>query len=73
VVVQAVAPGAGVPVGTVVLSEGTRTLGRLTLNGAGRANFTVKGLSKGTHLISASFSGSGNFQPGIAMVFKLTL
>jgi hypothetical protein len=73
VTVHTVPPGAGVPVGTVSLSEGSKTLGTLALDGSGRLNFLVSGLSKGTHWVSASYSGNINFQPSAAMLFRLTV
>jgi hypothetical protein len=73
VTVKTVAPGAGVPVGTVVLSEGGKTLGLLALDASGRVTFIVSGLTKGTHSISASYSGNANFLPSVAMLFKLTV
>jgi hypothetical protein len=48
------------PDGNVTFKDGTVTLGSGTLN-AGRAAFTVKSLSLGTHRITAQYTGSANF------------
>jgi len=45
----------------VTFSEGATVLGTGTLNGTGQASFTTAALSVGTHVISASYGGDGNF------------
>jgi large repetitive protein len=60
--VAAVSPGAGTPSGTVTFKEGSTTLAAtVTLNGSGQATFSISSLSVGTHTITASYSGDGNF------------
>ena len=59
--VAAVAPGSGLPTGTVTFRDGTTTLGTGTLNGAGQATFTTSTLSVGTHSITAVYAGDTNF------------
>jgi ELWxxDGT repeat protein len=59
--VQAAAPGAGTPSGTVTFKDVTAVLGTATLNGAGQATFTTSGLGVGTHAITASYAGDTNF------------
>jgi ELWxxDGT repeat protein len=70
--VQANAPGAGTPTGTVTFKDNTTVLGTATLNGAGKASFSTSTLAVGTHAISASYAGDTNFQssfsPSIAEV-----
>ena len=58
--VSAVAPGAGMPTGTVTFKDGTTTLGTGTLS-AGVATFNSSSLAIGSHSITADYSGSPNF------------
>jgi hypothetical protein len=59
-VVNGAAPGKGTPTGTVAFTDGTRTIGSVSLNG-GRATFTTASLSTGNHAINANYGGDGNF------------
>jgi hypothetical protein len=60
VVVSAVPLGKGTPTGTVTFTDGTRTIGSVSLSG-GRATFTTASLSTGNHAINANYGGDGNF------------
>jgi hypothetical protein len=53
--------GSGTPAGTVTFLDGTKSIGSMTLNSAGRASFTTASLSRGNHAINANYSGDGNF------------
>jgi uncharacterized repeat protein (TIGR01451 family) len=55
--VAAVAPGGGVPAGTVSFSDGGAALGTATLDGAGRATFTTRALAIGAHALTATYAG----------------
>ena len=59
--VRAVAPGSGVPTGTVTFYDGSTSLGTAQLYGFGLATISISPLSVGTHTITASYSGDGNF------------
>ena len=59
--VSAVAPGAGMRTGTVTFKDGTTVLGSGTLNASGVATYSTSGLAVGLHVISAVYSGDGNF------------
>ena len=60
--VSPVAPGAGIPDGTVTFYDGTTLLGTATLDGAGQATFTTSSpLAVGTHNIRAVYGGSANY------------
>ena len=61
VTVSTAALGLGAPTGTVTLKDGVRTLGTIALNGSGKATYTIASLSRGTHKITAVYSGNGNF------------
>ncbi|MBP7867408.1 MAG: Ig-like domain repeat protein [Acidobacteria bacterium] len=58
--VAAVAPGAGVPTGTVELRDGPELLQTLTLD-HGSAAWTTDDLAPGRHPMTASYAGDGNF------------
>ncbi len=59
--VKVVAPGVGAPTGTVTFSDGTTTLGTVSLSSAGTATFTTSSLAVKSHSITAAYSGDGNF------------
>jgi hypothetical protein len=58
--VGSVAPGAGTPTGTVTFFDGGSSIGTGTLSG-GVASFTTSGLVVGSHAITASYGGDGDF------------
>jgi|GEM_PF-4527818 len=58
--VTAVAPGAGVPTGTVTFKDGATVLGVVALSG-GQAQLTTSALSVGGHSITAEYSGDASF------------
>ncbi len=53
----------GVPSGTVSFTDGTTPLGTATLDNNGKAVLTVTSLGVGSHNITASYAGDGNFNP----------
>jgi hypothetical protein len=60
--VAPVAPGAGVPTGTVTIFDGTTVLGTGTLDANGQFFLFVTTLKPGPHHLSVVYSGDGNFQ-----------
>lgn len=58
--VLAVAPGAGVPAGTIAFSNGATLLGRVTLVN-GEASLTTGGLGAGAKTITAQYEGDPSF------------
>src|SRR6202011_6022398 len=58
--VNAVAPGAGTPTGTVIFSIDGTAQSPVAVNN-GQAVFSTSALSVGSHEIGASYSGDGNF------------
>jgi hypothetical protein len=72
VVVSAVAPGAGVPSGTVVFRDGEAELGTKTLSG-GAATLTVSSLAVGAHAVSATYGGDGSFAASASPVLSQTV
>src|SRR5581483_7773083 len=58
--VNAVAPGAGTPTGTVTFRDGSTNLGTSTLSG-NTATFTTSALAVGSHTITAVYAGDTNF------------
>jgi streptogramin lyase len=78
--------GAGAPTGTVILRDGSNTLGFATLDASGRATFTfVPGqtvgtgrsrhtvLGRGTHHLTVSYTGDGNFAESLSPALTLTV
>jgi uncharacterized protein YjbI with pentapeptide repeats len=62
--ITATAPGAGTPTGTVTFSDGGKSLGTgqlSPLGGTDQATFSTSSLAAGTHSITASYGGDGNF------------
>jgi hypothetical protein len=78
--------GAGAPTGTVILRDGSNTIGFATLDSSGRATFTfIPGqvirtgrsrftvLPRGIHHLTVSFVGDGNFAPSVSAALDLTV
>ena len=62
--VTAIAPGAGLPTGTVTFKDGATTLGSGTLanvGGTATATLTTSSLSAGSHTITATYGGNTSF------------
>ena len=71
--VSAVAPGAGTPTGTVILSvDGVSQLAAATL-AAGSGTFSISNLIPGTHTIVATYSGDANFLASVSANFIETI
>jgi ELWxxDGT repeat protein len=62
VAVIALAPSQGTPTGTVTFTDGTTTIGSVTVNNVGRATFTTASLSLGNHAINANYGGDAKFK-----------
>ena len=58
--VGALAPGSGTPTGTVTFLDGTDILGTVTESG-GKATLKTTAMAAGSHTITVSYSGDGNF------------
>ena len=59
--VTPIAPGAGMPTGTVKFLDGGNTLGTVVVNSAGNATFSSSLLARGSHGITAVYGGDTNF------------
>src|SRR5205085_1316994 len=57
----ALAPGGGIPAGTVLFKEGTTTLASISLDDNGEAQFTIATLDVGPHTITAEYQGEQNY------------
>ncbi|MGA7402848.1 MAG: FG-GAP-like repeat-containing protein [Candidatus Sulfotelmatobacter sp.] len=62
----------GQPTGTVTFSDGTTPLGSPALSG-GVASLSISTLAIGTHTITASYSGDGNFNVSTSSVVNLVV
>jgi hypothetical protein len=51
----------GTPTGTVTFKDGNTALGTVPLNASGTVTFTTSSLGPGSHSITATYSGDGNF------------
>jgi hypothetical protein len=69
--VAPVAPGQGVPTGTVAFFDGSQALGTASMNGGG-ADLEVH-LGSGTHHLTASYSGDANFLSSVSPVLIITI
>jgi len=70
--VNAVAPGIGTPTGSVVFAIDGISQPAVNLV-SGQATITTSTLSGGTHAITASYSGDGNFNAGVSTTFTQTV
>src|SRR5262249_25362978 len=59
--VASVNPAAPKPTGTVTFTDGALTLAVIPLDGTGHASFSTSSLSVGSHIVTASFTGTGGF------------
>ncbi|RPE37315.1 YVTN family beta-propeller protein [Streptomyces sp. Ag109_O5-1] len=71
--VSAVAPGAGVPTGTVTFFDGMTSLGTGTLNGSGVATLSVSNLSVGAHSLTAGYAGTADYNSSTSAVDSQTV
>jgi hypothetical protein len=71
--VTAVAPGAGVPTGTVTFKSGTSTLGTQTLNKSGHATFTTSAMAVGASSVTAVYNGSPGFKTSMSPALMQTV
>jgi hypothetical protein len=60
------------PTGNVVFKDSSKILGRGSLS-QGKATFTTSGLTKGTHRITAIYSGNATFNPNMSGVLVQTV
>jgi hypothetical protein len=68
--VSAVAPGVGMPTGSVTFKDGATTLGTVALVG-GHAGFSTSALSVANHVIVAIYGGSGSFNASAAGLHQI--
>jgi hypothetical protein len=70
--VSVVAPGSGIPSGTVTFYDGSTPLATVTLRSAS-AKFTTKALAAGGHSITAVYNGDSNIQGSTSPVLVQTV
>jgi hypothetical protein len=58
--ITTMAPGSGIPTGTVTFLDGSTVLGTGTVNSSGKATFSTSTLTAGKHKISVSYGGSAD-------------
>jgi 5-hydroxyisourate hydrolase-like protein (transthyretin family) len=66
--VSAAELGTGTPTGTVTFKDGDRVLGTATLDASGKASYSTKSLSVGTHSITAVYNGDDNYSGSTSSV-----
>jgi len=59
--VAVVAPGGGIPAGTVTVSDGTVTSPSCTLNGSGAYTCTLASTTAGNKTLTATYAGNANY------------
>lgn len=64
--VEAQAPGGGIPPGTVTFKDGATILETVDLNSDGSATFATQSLSVGGHTITATYNGSVNYNTSVS-------
>ena len=68
-----VAPGAGVPTGSVTFKDGATTLGTGALNSTNQATFATTTLAVGSHTITAVYGGDPNFSGSTSAALAQTV
>ncbi|HXI31003.1 MAG TPA: Ig-like domain repeat protein, partial [Vicinamibacterales bacterium] len=71
--VAVVAPGIGIPAGTVTFMDGAAALGSAALDAAGKATLTTAALAAGGHSITAVYAGAGVFAGSTSAVLTQTV
>jgi hypothetical protein len=71
--VTPVAPGAGVPTGTVTFVEGATVLGTATLDASGQAALFLENFPSGSHTVTASYGGDADFQASVSDPLTFTV
>jgi hypothetical protein len=71
--VTAVAPGSGLPAGSVTFKDGATTLATVALNASSIATFTTRTAAVGAHSLTAACSGSGSFNISASTVLTKTI
>src|SRR5207302_2543155 len=71
--VTAVAPAAGTPSGTVTFFDGVTNLGSAALDASGQATLSIASLAVGSHNLTVSYSGDGNFNPSSSATLTQTV
>jgi hypothetical protein len=64
---------AGTPTGTVAVLDGTTQIGTSVLGGSEIATLSISTLSAGSHVISATYSGDGNFNSSASTTANLVV
>ncbi|HWE04162.1 MAG TPA: Ig-like domain-containing protein, partial [Tepidisphaeraceae bacterium] len=59
--VSSVAPGSGIPTGTINFFDGATLLGSGTINGSGVATFTSSALAVGSHFVTGVYAGDVDY------------
>ena len=62
--------GAVIPTGSVLFSDGSASLGTVTLDSTGAASFPTSSLSIGSHTISVAYSGDKNYSSASAALIQ---
>ncbi len=65
--VAVAAPGAGMPTGSIEFRDGATIIGNVSLTGDS-ASLDVSTLGAGTHVVTAAYSGDGDFEASAATV-----
>jgi hypothetical protein len=75
--VHSLAPGVGVPTGTVTFTDTfngrTKTLGTAVVDAQGKATFSTSSLESGNHAITAVYSGNSDFNRSASGQFGQTV
>ena len=72
VTISVLAPGGGVPSGTISLNDGSSTVATATL-AAGAATFSVTTLAVGSHTLTAVYPGDSNYAPATSTALPLNV
>jgi hypothetical protein len=63
ILIAAVKGSGATPTGTVTFYDGSATLGSGSLNSSATATYTIAALAVGSHSVTASYTGDGNYYP----------
>jgi hypothetical protein len=67
--VRPTSPGSGTPTGIVTFKDGTRVLGKGTVDATAHATLSTTSLALGNHAITVIYSGDGSFNGSTSMAY----
>lgn len=59
--------------GTVLFKDGTTTIGTANISASGTGSLSISSLSTGTHMLTATYEGSSDYNPSVSTPVRLVI